>query len=128
MYTVPTGKLFRRGKGDERKEDKYDRGFGSNLGLAAANSMGQDRREREPNYYKRLEDVLTIHTKQENPNTLNFQELYQENLPPAARELGEYVKNIKDKDNSKDKEIQKVQNNAREKLRRVQNLVPENKT
>jgi len=40
MYTVPTGKLFRRGKGDERKEDKYDRGFGSNLGLAAANSMG----------------------------------------------------------------------------------------
>jgi len=40
-------------------------------------------------------------------------------LPPAARELGEYVKNIKDKDNSKDKEIQKVQNNAREKLRRV---------
>lgn len=90
--------------------------------------MGVERRERDSNYYKRLDEALCVNTKQENPNTLNFQELYQENLPPAARELGEYVKNIKDKDHSKDKEIQKVQSNAREKLRRVQNLVPENKT
>eukprot|EP00347_Sterkiella_histriomuscorum_P003672 403363386 len=79
------------------------------------------------NLFKKLEDVLYIHTKAENPNGLNFQELYQENLPPEARELDDYVKKFKDKDTSKDKEIQKYQNNAREKLRRVQNLVPENK-
>jgi hypothetical protein len=58
---------------------------------------------------------------------LNFQELYQEDLPPEAKDLDEYVKKFKDKDTSKDKEIEKYKSNAREKLRRVQNLVPENK-
>lgn len=78
----------------------------STLGMNP-NQLGvNDRRgDRETNYFKKLEDILYIHTKQENPNGLNFQELYQENLPPEARELGDYVKNIKDKDNSKDKEI-----------------------
>jgi len=71
--------------------------------------------------------MIQVHTKQENPNGLNFQELYQEDIVPQARELQDHVKGLKDKDNTKDKEIQKVQQNAREKLRRVQNLVPENK-
>ena len=79
-------------------------------------------------FSKRLDEIVQVHTKPENPNGLNFQELYQENLPPEAKELDDYVKKFKDKDTSKDKEIQKYQNNAREKLRRVQNLVPENKT
>jgi hypothetical protein len=37
------------------------------------------------------------------------------------------VKKFKDKDTSKDKEIEKYKSAAREKLRKVQNLVPENK-
>jgi hypothetical protein len=38
MFTVPTAKLFRRGKDNERKEDKYDRTLGGTIGsMAAAN-------------------------------------------------------------------------------------------
>ncbi len=71
---------------------------------------------------------MQVYTKQENPNTQNFyQELYQEDLPNEAKELDDYVKKFKDKDTSKDKEIEKYKSAAREKLRKVQNLVPENK-
>ena len=72
--------------------------------------------------------MLYVSTRQENPNQLNFEELFQENLPPEARDLDDYVKKFKDKDTSKDKEIEKYKRNAEEKLRRVRNLVPENKT
>jgi len=48
-------------------------------------------------------------------------------LPPEAHDLEEYVKKFKDKDTSKDKEIEKYKKNADEKLRRARNLVPENK-
>jgi hypothetical protein len=40
MYTVPTGKLFRRGKGDERGQDKYERGMNSNMALSSGVTMG----------------------------------------------------------------------------------------
>ncbi len=40
-------------------------------------------------------------------------------MPPEAKDLDEYVKKFKDKDTSKDKEIEKYKSNAREKLRRV---------
>jgi hypothetical protein len=49
-------------------------------------------------------------------------------LPPEAKELEEFINKFKDKDTSKDKDIQKYKKNADEKLRRVKNLVPENKT
>ena len=70
---------------------------------------------------------MCINTKQENPNKMNFEETFQENLPAKARELEDYVNKFKDKDTSKDKEIEKYKRNADEKLRRVRNLVPENK-
>lgn len=110
MFTVPTTKLFRRGKDNERKDDKYDRTLANTMGGSNGGNMnllggGSDLKGN--NLFRKLEDALYIHTKPENPNGLNFQELYQENLPPEARELDDYVKKFKDKDTSKDKEIQK---------------------
>lgn len=126
LNAVPDSKLFRRGKEPEKKNDK---GQGGPSGYAGGgNPANNNLPEQRVNIYpKKFDEYLLVPVKSENPNGLNFQELYQENLPPEAKELDDYVKKFKDKDTSKDKEILKYQNNAREKLRRVQNLVPENK-
>lgn len=58
---------------------------------------------------------------------LNFEQFYQSQLPPEAEELHTLVESFKDKDSSKDKEIEKYKKNAEDKFRRVKNLVPENK-
>lgn len=58
---------------------------------------------------------------------LNFEQWYQSQLPPEAEELQSLVEQFKDKDSSKDKEIEKYKKNAEDKFRRVKNLVPENK-
>lgn len=74
MFTVPTAKLFRRGKDNERKDDKYDRNLGGTIGSLAGNNnlLNPNMDMRGNNLYKKLEDVLYIHTKSENPNGLNF--------------------------------------------------------
>ncbi|CDW72693.1 UNKNOWN [Stylonychia lemnae] len=125
VNTVPMRNLYRRGK-DEKKDERNERIMGNTIsgqGAAQAYNAGNDQKGITQKY----QEVFQVHVRPENPNGLNFQELYQENLPPEARELDDYVKKFKDKDTSKDKEIQRYQNNAKEKLRRVQNLVPENK-
>ena len=48
-------------------------------------------------------------------------------MPPEAEELQSLVEQFKDKDSSKDKEIEKYKKNAEDKFRRVKNFVPENK-
>ena len=58
---------------------------------------------------------------------MNFEQFYQSQLPPEAEELQMLVESFKDKDSSKDKEIEKYKKNADDKLRRVRNIVPENK-
>ncbi len=58
---------------------------------------------------------------------LNFQQQYQQQLPPEAEELSTLVESFKDKDSSKDKEIEKYKKNADDKFRKVKNLVPESK-
>ena len=58
---------------------------------------------------------------------LNFEQFYQSQLPPEAEELYTLVESFKDKDSSKDKEIEKYKKNAEDKLRKVRNLVPESK-
>lgn len=52
--------------------------------------------------------------------------MFQGDLPPKAKELEDLVNKFKDKDSSKDKDIQKYKKNAMEKLKRVENLVPDN--
>jgi hypothetical protein len=58
-------------------------------------------------------------------NQFNFENFYQQQLPPEAEELFTLVESFKDKDSSKDKEIEKYKKNADEKFRKVKNLVPE---
>lgn len=58
---------------------------------------------------------------------VNFEAQYQSQLPPEAEELSTLVESFKDKDSSKDKEIELFKKNAEDKFRRVKNLIPENK-
>lgn len=65
--TMPTAKLYRRGKAEERKDerDKYDR-FG---GITGGTDFKRDRDGKDQNSaFKKYEELLYIHTRQENPN------------------------------------------------------------
>jgi len=77
--------------------------------------------------FRKIEDLLAITLKYDNANQVDFEKLFQGNLPPEARELEDYVNKFKDKDTSKDKDILKFKKNADDKLKRVRNLVPDNK-
>ena len=61
----------------------------------------------------------------ENGNNVDFEKLFQDNLPPEAIDLQHFVAGIKDKDPNKDKDLEKIQKNARDHLNRVVNLVPQ---
>ena len=56
---------------------------------------------------------------------LNFKAKYEAQLPPEAVELERLVESF-NKDNSKDKEIEKYKKGAEEKIRKIRNLVPDN--
>ena len=54
---------------------------------------------------KKFEEYLTVQTRTDDPNKLNFEKLFQGNLPPEAKELEDFINKFKDKDTSKDKDI-----------------------
>jgi hypothetical protein len=56
---------------------------------------------------------------------LNFKANYEAQLPPEAVELERLVESF-NKDNSKDKEIEKYKKGAENKIRQIRNLVPDN--
>lgn len=56
---------------------------------------------------------------------LNFKAKYEAQLPPEAVELERLVESF-NKDNSKDKEIEKYKKGAEDKIRKIRNLVPDN--
>lgn len=56
---------------------------------------------------------------------VNFKEQYEEQLPPDADDLIALNSSLKDKEGSKDEEINKYKKNADDKFRRIKNLVPE---
>lgn len=121
--TMPNSKVFRRKKSDEKKDekkegDRNDRGINDNF---------KNNRERD-NLKQNIIDLITLHCKQEDANNINYEKLFQGDMPPKAKELEDFVNKFKDKDTSKDKDIEKYKKNAREKLNRVKNLVPENKS
>ena len=58
-------------------------------------------------------------------NDLNFKAKYEGQLPPEAVELEKLVESF-NKDNSKDKEIEKYKKGAENKIRQIRNLVPDN--
>lgn len=56
---------------------------------------------------------------------VNFKEQYEEQLPPDADDLVALNSSLKDKEGSKDEEINKYKKNADDKFRRIKNLVPD---
>ena len=76
---MPSTKLYRRTKVDEKKEEKREE----------RERLGETKKEREKDnpYFKKVEEVLSINLKPDNPNQMNFEKLYQGNLPPEAKEL-----------------------------------------
>jgi hypothetical protein len=56
---------------------------------------------------------------------LDFKNKYEAQLPPEADELSRLVESF-NKDNSKDKEIEKYKKGAENKIKQIRNLVPDN--
>ena len=56
---------------------------------------------------------------------VNFKDQYEEQLPPDADDLIALNSSLKDKEGSKDEEINKYKKNADDKFRRIKNLVPD---
>lgn len=56
---------------------------------------------------------------------MDFQTLFQFNLPNEALDLKDFVEGFKDKANGKEKDRTKILSDARQKLWQVQHLVPE---
>ena len=104
----------------EKKHAGFERK--TEMGPSAFGGTGEED-ERKINY----EELFGVHTKAENANNINFENRYKGDLPQKAKELKSFVDRFKDKDTSKDKEIVKYKKNAEDKLRRVKNLVPDNK-
>lgn len=59
---------------------------------------------------------------------INFKSQYEEKLPPDADDLIALNSSLKDKEGSKDEEINKYKKNADDKFRRIKNLVPDSKS
>lgn len=66
--TMPTTKLYRRGKPDEKKDEKRDE----------RDKYGDNKKEREKDnhIFKKVEELLTINLKTDNPNSINFEKLF----------------------------------------------------
>ena len=73
------------------------------MGGAEAYKKGQEREQLR----KEVQDLIVVHLKLENPNNINFEKMFQGDLPPQAKQLEDFVNKFKDKDTSKDKDIQK---------------------
>lgn len=76
---------------------------------------------RELNYRTSLKESLI----EKRVKDLNFKDLYEEQLPPDADDLVALNSSLKDKEGSKDEEINKYKKNADDKFRRIKNLVPD---
>jgi hypothetical protein len=62
---------------------------------------------------------LEVLTEKESANTMDFQKLFQFNLPPEALDLKDFVDGFKDKDLGMEYNISNSVENAKEKLFKV---------
>jgi hypothetical protein len=76
---------------------------------------------RELNYRTSLKENLI----ERKIRDVNFKQQYEEQLPPDADDLIALNSSLKDKEGSKDEEINKYKKNADDKFRRIKNLVPD---
>jgi hypothetical protein len=78
---------------------------------------------------QRLEEMLRendIRPEQEDANQINFKQLFQESLPPAAMDLIKMKEDLeKDKDSKKQVEIDFKVKTAQDNLYKARNMIPE---
>jgi len=96
---APEEKIYRRLKPDERER------------------LEKQERRIEKDRVKKLEDMLTIMTKQDQLTDVNYENIYQTDMHPNFKQLEEFVKKFKDKDTTKDRDVEKVRKKAEEKYR-----------
>ena len=74
---------------------------------------------------KNLESLYKIKLDYMDPNTVDMELLYQDNLPPETKVLEDFINDFKDKDTKDDVSVQAVKEKAFSNLRQMQNLLPE---
>ena len=96
------------------------------MSLARGTTQKVDTKKNQ--YRQRLEaiakDNLEVSVDKENANQVDFDALFQDNLPPKAIELGEYVASLKDKDDHGEEKTEIMVQKAHVMLGRVKNIVP----
>ena len=114
---IPQDNVYIRKKDDRgnknAKDGKSSKVKSVHINNAASKSKisGQDvKKEAHP-----LEDQF----ERRNGNNVDFEKEFQDNLPPEAIDLKNFVKGIKDKDPNKDKDLEKIQKNAKDHFLRV---------
>ena len=72
-------------------------------------------------------EFIDIKTEKVNANSVNFEALYQENLPQAAVDLDAYLRGLKQNENSSQVDIGKTQKKWSTRREQVLNLIPKDK-
>ena len=72
---------------------------------------------------KKNEKINSIHTKMENVEEIDFNTLFESDLPPESKQLIEDSKKD-EREVQKDKDVKKIIKNVEEKYRKVLNMVP----
>lgn len=73
-----------------------------------------------------IKDNFEVNTSSKDANQVDFATLFQESLPPAAKELVEFKASMeKDKDTSKEEEVRMKVENAKANLVKAKNAFPD---
>ena len=72
-----------------------------------------------------FDNLLKVKLDMVDPNKLDLEFLYQDNLPPETQVLSDFINDFKDKDSKDDVNIPAVRAKAESNKRQMQNLLPE---
>lgn len=123
---IPTKQLYQRHetqsnlvqKANAKRFEKWDT---SHL----EEGQNEKRREKAANKAKenipqKLEDLFKIKINQVDPNTIDMQQLYQDNLPPETKQLEDFIQNYRGKETEDVDLIKEKKKNCFEKKRRIE--------
>ena len=71
------------------------------------------------------ENLLKVKLDMVDPNDLDMELLYRDNLPPGAQALADFINDFKDKDSKDDVSVLAVKEKAFSNYRQMVNLLPE---
>ena len=79
-------------------------------------------REQKKRFYEKHH--LDVQTEQRPSSEVNFEKLFQDQLPAEALDLGEFLRKYKEKDESKEFDIDTTKKGANDKLRWANEFLP----